>query len=497
MSTGGLFEEPDVPGVIAGPGPPPGNAGVRLEHSSKKESYEMSAEIVDAVVIGMGPGGEDVATRLARGGLTVVGVEGRLVGGECPYYACVPTKMMVRAAGAIAEARRVNELGGTATVEPDWAPVAARIRDDATDNWDDAVAVQRFEKAGGRFVRGWGRVSAPREVTVATADGERVFHANAIVLNPGTAPAVPPLPGLADTPFWTNREAVTTTEVPRSLIVLGGGPVGVEFAQVFARFGAQVTVIVPRRLLPQDEPEAGDLLAEVFAAEGITVRSGARAAKVGYDGNEFSVDLDSGESVRAEKLLVATGRRTDLSALGIGVLGLDEQAKSIDVDERMRAADGVWAIGDITGGGAFTHMSMYESRIAAGDILGTSTETAQYRAVPRVTFTDPEVGSVGLTEAQARAAGLTVRTGSAEIPSSTRGWIHKIGNEGFVKLIEDADRGVLVGATSVGPTGGEVLSALTLAVHAEVPTGTLRSMIYAYPTFHRAIEAALDALPAG
>ncbi|WP_245717152.1 dihydrolipoyl dehydrogenase family protein [Nocardia jejuensis] len=455
----------------------------------------MPAEAVDVVVIGMGPGGEDAATRLAKAGLAVVGVEGRLVGGECPYYACVPTKIMVRAAGALAEARRVNGLAGSATVQPNWDPVAARIRDEATDDWDDTVAVERFEKAGGAFVRGWGRISAPGEVTVATDAGDRVFRANkAIVLNPGTAPAVPPLRGLAGTPYWTNREAVTATEVPDSLIVLGGGPVGVEFAQIFARFGAKVTVVVPRRLLPQDEPEAGELLAKVFEAEGITVRTGVRGTGVSHDGGAFALELDGGETLRAQQLLIATGRRTDFAALGIGAIGLDESAKSIAVNEHMRAADGVWVIGDVAGHGAFTHMSMYQSRIAVRDILGEPGAPADYRAVPRVTFTDPEIGAVGLTEEQARAAGLTVRTGITDLTTSTRGWIHKVGNAGFIKLVEDADRGVLVGATSAGPDGGEVLGALVVAVHAQVPTATLREMIYAYPTFHRAIESALDAL---
>ncbi|AYF76422.1 NAD(P)/FAD-dependent oxidoreductase [Nocardia yunnanensis] len=453
----------------------------------------MPAESVDVVVVGMGPGGEDVATRLAKAGLSVVGVEGRLVGGECPYYACVPTKMMVRAAGALAEARRVGELAGTAAVQPDWGPVAARIRDEATDDWDDAAAVERFEKAGGRFVRGWGRISAPGEVTVATGDGERVFAAGrAIVLNPGTAPAIPSLDGLEGTPYWTNRDAVPATEVPESLIVLGGGPVGVEFAQIFARFGARVTVV--GRLVPRDEPEAGRLLADVFAREGIEVRSGAHGTAVRYDGQEFALELDSGETVRAARLLVATGRRTDLAALGIGAVGLDENAKSIPVDNRMRAADGVWAIGDVTGAGAFTHVSMYQARIAAQDILGDGDEVAAYHAVPRVTFTDPEIGAVGMTEEQARAAGLNVRIGYTEVPASVRGWIHKTDNDGFIKVVEDAARGVLVGATSAGPQGGEVLSALAVAVHAEVPTATLRQMILAYPTFHRAVESALDSL---
>ncbi|HEX5349063.1 MAG TPA: NAD(P)/FAD-dependent oxidoreductase [Pseudonocardiaceae bacterium] len=456
----------------------------------------MPAENVDVVVIGMGPGGEDVATRLATAGLTVVGVEARLVGGECPYYACVPTKMMIRAADALGEARRVDELAGSAQVHADWAPVAARIRAEATDDWNDAVAVERFEKTGGRLVRGRAALTAPGEVTVSTSAGERIFHAaRGIVLNPGTEPAIPPIDGLASTPYWTNREAVAVTQVPESLIVLGGGPVGCEFAQLFARFGAQVTVLeAESQLLPGDEPEAGALLTACFTAEGIDVRAGVSAAGVGHDDGQFTVTLQGGEVLAAQQLLVATGRRTDLAALGVGAAGLDDQARTIEVDERMRAADRLWAIGDVTGKGAFTHMSMYQGRLAAADILGRDGETADYRAVPRVTFTDPEVGAVGLTEAIARRDGLWVRTGLVRLPSTTRGWIHKTGNDGFIKLVEDADRGILVGATSAGPSGGEVLSALAVAVHAEVPTERLRQMIYAYPTFHRGIEDALREL---
>jgi pyruvate/2-oxoglutarate dehydrogenase complex dihydrolipoamide dehydrogenase (E3) component len=452
---------------------------------------------VDVVVVGMGPGGEYVGARLAKAGLAVVGVDARLVGGECPYYACIPTKIMVRATDALAEAQRVNTLAGSATVEKDWAPVATRIREEATDNWDDTVAVNRFERAGGTFVRGRGRITGPREVTVSTSDGERVFHARkGIVLNTGTDPAVPAIDGLAETPYWTNRDVVAVEEVPGSLIVLGGGPVGCELAQVFARFGASVTVVQHAdRLVPADEPEAGALLAEAFDTDGLAVRTGLSAALVRYEAGQFSVKLDSGEALTADRLLVAAGRSTDLAALGIGTVGLDGSARRIEVDEHMRAADGLWAIGDITGKGAFTHMSMYQARIAAADILGEEdAEVADYRAVPRVTFTDPEIGSVGLSEAAARAQGLNVRTGITQIPDSSRGFIHKVGNKGFIKLVEDADRGVLVGATSAGPNGGEVLGALVVAVHAEVPTKLLRQMIYAYPTFHRAIEDALNHL---
>ncbi len=452
----------------------------------------MPVETVDVVVIGLGPGGEDVATRLASAGLTVVGVEARLVGGECPYYACVPTKMMIRAADALGEARRVRELAGDAQVRPDWAPVAARIRAEATDDWDDAVAVERFQKSGGRFVRGRARITAPGAVAVTTPSGERTFRATrGVVLNPGTEPAEPPVDGLAGTPYWTNRDAVALEQVPGSLIVLGGGPVGCEFAQVFARFGADVTLVeMAERLLPGDEPEAAAVLAEAFRAEGIRVRTGVSADRVEHGPDGFTVHL-GGEAVGARQLLVAAGRHTDLAALGVGAVGLDERGRTIPVDERLRAAEGVWAVGDVTGHGAFTHMSMYQARIAAADILGDGDETADYRAVPRVTFTDPEIGAVGLTEAGARERGLRVRTGVAELPGTARGSIHKVGNTGLVKLVEDADRGVLVGATSAGPAGGEVLGALAVAVHAAVPTARLRTMIYAYPTFHRAIESAL------
>jgi pyruvate/2-oxoglutarate dehydrogenase complex dihydrolipoamide dehydrogenase (E3) component len=308
------------------------------------------------------------------------------------------------------------------------------------------------------------------------------------------------VPGLADTPYWTNRGAIEAEDVPASLAVIGGGAIGVELAQVFRRFGSEVTVLeAGPHLVGPEEPEAGSLLAEVFAAEGIDARTGVSIESVGHDGWQFTVAAGGAAPLVADRLLVATGRRADLTGLNVSSVGLDESVRELPVDGRLRV-EGVartWAVGDVTGKGAFTHVSMYQADIVVNDVLGRPVVTADYRAVPRVTFTDPEIGSVGLTEGDARERGLEVRVGTAQIPSSARGWIHKAGNQGFIKLVEDADRGVLVGATSAGPWGGEVLGLLTLAVHAGVPTIMLRHMIYAYPTFHRAVEAAVKDLLGG
>ena len=454
----------------------------------------MSEHEFDVVVIGMGPGGEYVAEELARAGVPVAAVEERLVGGECPYFGCVPSKMMIRAGNLLAEGRRIPGMAGASVVSPSWEPVARRIRDEATDDWDDKAAADRFTGLGGTLFRGHGVIAGPGQVTVGA---DQLRARQGIVINTGTAPRVPPIPGLAGTPFWTNRDIIESMTVPHSLLVLGGGSIGVELAQVFARFGSQVTVVeASGQLLPMDEPEAGDLLAQVFAAEGITVRTATRAEQVSHDGTRFTVTLGDGSTAESDELLVATGRVTDLAGLGVASVGLDDQAHTITVDEHLVAAPGVWAVGDIAGRGAFTHMSMYQAGIVLAQLLGKPYHPAEYHAVPRVSFTDPEIGSVGRTEGQARKdlGDSRVRVATTQIPDSARGWIHKAGNQGFIKLIADTQRGVLVGASSAGPTGGEVLSMLTLAVHAAIPLTRLNEMIYAYPTFHRAVPDALKQL---
>jgi len=291
------------------------------------------ADVVDVVVIGMGPGGEDLAERMAGAGWKVAGVEERLVGGECPYFGCIPSKMIVRAADTLAEGRRIPDLSGTSSVTTDWGKVAHRIRAEATDNWNDQVAADRFTNKGGILVRGHGRLAGPGRVVV----GDRELEARrAIVLNPGTAPAVPPIPGLADAPYWTNRELLQAETVPASLTVLGGGSIGAEMAQGMARFGARVTVVeAGDRIVGFEEPEAAQVLTEVFEREGIDVRTKSKAVAVSHDEKGITVELDNGGKVTSEKLLVSVGRRPNLWDIGLETVGLDPHARSLPVTDHM------------------------------------------------------------------------------------------------------------------------------------------------------------------
>ena len=440
-------------------------------------------ERVDVIVLGMGVGGEEVANSLAGSGLNVVGIESNLVGGECPYFGCIPTKMMIRADDMLAEGRRIPGFAGNSEVKPDWTPVAQRIRTVATDNWDDRVAVERFERKGGHFVRGAGKLAGPGKVSV---NGTTYEASRAVVIATGTSPAVPPIPGLERVKYWTNREAVKVEQLPESLVILGGGAIGVELSQVFARFGVKVSIIEGMdRVLAMEEPEASAVLDEVLRRDGIELYLNARAQSVEQLGDAVTVNLDGGRKATGQKLLVATGRRANLRDIGLETVGLDPASRLLEPDDHLRVGARLWAIGDVTVSGGFTHMAIYHADIVINDILGTPGPGADYRAKPRVTFTDPEVGAAGLTEEQARKQGINVRTGLQKASVTSRGWIHGPGNEGFIKVVEDADRGVLVGATTMGPRGGDLLGLFELAIKLQIPSDELRHLIFAYPTFYR------------
>jgi len=455
----------------------------------------MTAENMDVVLLGVGTCGEDLGLRLAGEGLNVVGIEAELLGGECAYWACIPTKMMIRAADLIQEARRVEGVAGHADVTPDWTPVSKRIREEASGGWDDSVAVSRFEEAGGRFVRGRGRLTGPS--TVAVGD-QRFTATRGIVIATGSKPVIPPIPGLDEIEYWTTHDAIKAEQLPASLIVLGGGAAGCEIAQVYSRFGVDVSVVEARdHLLPSEEPEAGEAVTAAFKAEGIAVHAGVRAEQIDGRGRSIAVSLGEGTELVTDRLLVATGRTANVDGLGLDAAGIDGSGGFLEVDDHLRVADGIWAIGDVTGRGNFTHVALYQASIVAAELLGEDAPPARYDAVPRVTFTDPEVGAVGVSEADARAAGIDVASAVKSVPATFKGWLHGPGNEGVVKLVVDRDAGVLIGATSVGPRGSEVLGLLSAAVHAKVPISELRSMIYAFPTFHGGVGEAFGAYARG
>lgn len=453
------------------------------------------SDSADVIVVGVGTCGEDAALRLMAAGLDVIGIEARLVGGECAYWACLPTKAMIRSANLLQEARRANGAIGRVDVDPDWSLVADRVRTDVTGNWDDSTAVARFEEKGGRLVRGRATLTGSRSVLV---NGSVYEARTGIIIATGSSPAIPPIPGLADVDYWTTHDAVSTEELPGSLIVLGGGAVGCELGQVFARFGVDVTIIEGAdRLLPGEEPEASKAITEAFSREGVTVLTGVRAASVGNGTGAVTVSLDDGRELRGERLLVATGRRVELGQLGLEAAGIDGSGRFIPVDDRLRAGDGIWAIGDVTGKGMLTQVALYQGAIAVADLLGHDPTPADYRVLPRATFTDPEVGSVGLTEDQARTAGLEVDVVVKDLQATFRGWLHHTGNTGIIKIVADRSAGVLVGATAVGPHGSEVLGMLAVAVRTGARLDDLVDMIYAFPTFFGGVGEALGAYGRG
>jgi pyruvate/2-oxoglutarate dehydrogenase complex dihydrolipoamide dehydrogenase (E3) component len=393
-------------------------------------------------------------------------VENRLVGGECPYWGCIPSKTMIRSAEVLAEAGRARELAAS-RVEwtVDFPKAAKRVHWMARD-LDDTNAAKALESAGARLFRATARYVGDGQVELDS--GDRLHARRAVVIATGTRPAVPPIPGLDRVTHWTNREAVLAEELPGSLAVIGGGAVGVELAQAFARFGVRVTVFqAMERLVHLEEPEVGAILGAAFAAEAIEVRTG--------------VKLDA--TPAADVVLVAAGRIPNTDDFTVA----KDQRGFVEVDRATLEADpGVFAGGDVNGIYGFTHVSWYHGQVIGRRLRGESA-VAAHDAIPRVTFTDPEIASVGLTEAQARERGVDVKVASADMAQTSRGYAHGL-KQGLVKLVADQTARRLVGATVVSPRAGEIIGELALAIRAGVPLAVLDDTVHGFPTFSRVLQ---------
>jgi pyruvate/2-oxoglutarate dehydrogenase complex dihydrolipoamide dehydrogenase (E3) component len=460
----------------------------------------MEPSSYDVIVLGAGAVGENVADRVVQGGLSAVIVESELVGGECSYWACMPSKALLRPAQALRSAQRVSGASQAVTGTLDVAAVLAR-RDSFASDWSDAGQVSWLESAGIDLVRGHGRLTGEREVTVTADDGSATVltATHAVVIATGSDAAVPDIDGLRAATPWTSREATSVQQVPESLVIVGGGVVALEMATAFVEFGTVVTVVSRGALLANLEPFAGELVAGSLRERGATVLEHTGTASVHRDDDGVVLETSDGRSIRASEVLVATGRTPRTRDLGLDTVQGAElvEGESLEVDDTMRVqgVDWLYATGDVNGRALLTHQGKYQAR-AAGDVIvarakgepvddadwGRHVATADHRAVPQVTFTDPEVASVGLTAAQAKDAGFDTAVIDYELGSIAGASVREDDYTGKARLVIDRARDVVLGATFVGPDVSDLLQAATIAVTAEVPVSRLWHAVPAYPT---------------
>ena len=444
----------------------------------------------DVVCLGGGVAGEAIVHELKDSGLSVAVIERELVGGECPYWGCVPSKTFLRSGETLEEAGRARTLAASRVEwDVDFAKISKRVSWMARD-LDDSRPAAALVAAGAKLFRGQGTLVDLRTIEVA---GEQVVARKAVVIANGGTAAIPPIEGLVKVQYWTNRQAAVPRELPRRLVVLGGGAVGVELAQAFARVGSKVTVVeAGPRFLALEEPEAGAALLPHLQADGIEVLVGDACVAVEMQAADVVLHLKSGAVVSGDRLLVATGRRPNFEAWKPAGLAQTERGWLKVDPETLLARDGIYGAGDITGIGGFTHLAYYHGQIVARRLRGEDAR-ADHTAVPRVTFTDPEVASVGLSEDGARARGMDVVVVNTDPGETARGYIHDF-HGGALKLVANRASGALVGATLVTPRAGEILGELVLAIKSATPVGVLADVIHPYPAFNRVLGAAFGEL---
>lgn len=449
----------------------------------------------DVIVLGMGPGGEVAASRLLAAGRRVAVVEHELIGGECAYWACIPSKTLLRPPETRAEADRAAGVDRPAL---HW-PALRDYRDWMIRHLDDSRQITGYEKQGATVIKGTGRLvgRTPDGQLRVEAHGHTLQAAHVIVAT-GSETTRPPIDGLENVPVWTNREATTLTDIPQQVLMLGGSAVGVELAQFLARMGTHVTLVErDSQLVPKEEPQLGELARLALQTDGIDVRLGRQARRATRHNHGAHVELDDGSTVDVDVVVLGTGRRPRVHDLGLDTVGVDVAAlhgRGLPVDEQCRLSDGLWAIGDVTGKALFTHVAKYQARIVADTICGRP-RRATYDGIPRVIFTDPEIAAVGMTTATARDRGVDVTTTEVDLPAAiARPWTYETDPRGTLGLLVDSHQRVLIGAWAVAPLAGEWIHQAALAIRATVPIDTLLDQVAQFPTYTEAYLHGLEQL---